>query len=272
MTDKLHRRGFLASSAAAAATASLLSVTREAKAADGPQQEFYELRTYRVANADKQAIVSDYLKNALVPALNKIGVKRVGVFTVMADEKAEQQDLSIFVLIAYPNLQIFASVNPALAESSEYEQASAALHALTKDDPAYTRIESRLLKAFAGMPVMELPQETLDMSQRMFELRIYESHDDLKARLKVAMFNDGEIDIMRDTKMDPVFYGETLISQDVPNLTYMLSASDMDSHKAHWKAFIDHPEWDRMKKMAKYKDTVSKITKTFLVPTDYSQI
>ena len=35
---------------------------------------------------------------------------------------------------------------------------------------------------------------------------------------------------------------------------------------------IGHPEWDRMKKMPKYKDTVSKITKVYLVPTDYSQI
>jgi hypothetical protein len=110
------------------------------------------------------------------------------------------------------------------------------------------------------------------MTERMFELRIYESHDDLKARLKVAMFNDGEIDVMRDVKMAPVFYGETLIGQDVPNLIYMLSASDMESHEAHWKAFIGHPEWDRMKKLPKYKDTVSNITKVYLVPTDYSQI
>ena len=129
-----------------------------------------------------------------------------------------------------------------------------------------------MMKAFAGMPVMELPKETLKMTQRMFELRIYESHDDLKARLKVAMFNDGEIDIMRTTKMAPVFYGETLIGQDVPNLIYMLSASDMESHEAHWKAFIEHPDWDRIKKLPKYKDTVSKITKVYLVPTDYSQI
>lgn len=272
MTDRMHRRGFLAGSAAVVAVAGLPGAASEAGAADGPQQEFYELRTYRVANAEKQAIVSDYLKNALVPALNRMGAERVGVFTVMADKEAEEQDLSIYALIAYPNLEMFAAVNPTLAACSEYQQAAAALHALTKKDPGYTRIESRMMKAFAGMPVMELPQETLKKTERMFELRIYESHDDLKARLKVAMFNDGEIDIMRDVKLAPVFYGETLIGQDVPNLIYMLSASDMESHEAHWKAFIGHPEWDRMKKLPKYKDTVSKITKVYLVPTDYSQI
>jgi hypothetical protein len=269
----MHRRGFLAGFAAAVAVAaSLLGATSRAVAADKPQQEFYELRTYRVANAEKQAVVSDYLENALVPALNRMGVKRVGVFTVMTDQQAEEQDLSIYALIAYPTLEMFAAVNPTLAACAEYQQAAAALHALTKKDPGYTRIESRLMKAFAGMPVMELPTETLEMTDRMFELRIYESHDDLKARLKVAMFNDGEIDIMRDVKMAPVFYGETLIGQDVPNLIYMLSASDMESHEAHWKAFIGHPEWDRIKKLPKYKDTVSNITKIYLVPTDYSQI
>jgi hypothetical protein len=268
----MHRRGFVAGLALAVLAANSLGAVGKTQAADGPAQEFYELRTYRVANAEKQAVVSDYLKNALVPALNRMGVERVGVFTVMADEQAEEQDLSIYVLIAYPTLEMFAAVNPTLAACEEYQQAAAALHALEKKDPGYTRIESRLMKAFAGMPVMELPKETLEMTERMFELRIYESHDDLKARLKVAMFNDGEIDIMRDTEMDPVFYGETLIGQDVPNLIYMLSSSDMPSHQAHWQAFIKHPEWNRIKVLPKYKDTVSKITKIYLVPTDYSQI
>ena len=248
MTSRIHRRGFFASSALVVAIAGLLNVTGEVRAADEPQQEFYELRTYRVANAEKQTIVHDYLKNALVPALNKLGVERVGVFTVRPDEQAQEQDLSIFVLIAYPTLEMFADVNPKLAANSDYQKAAAAFHALPKKDPGYTRIESRMMKAFAGMPVMELPKETLEMTQRMFELRIYESHDDLKARLKVAMFNDGEIDIMRTTKMAPVFYGETLIGQDVPNLIYMLSASDMESHEAHWKAFIEHPDWDPSRK------------------------
>ena len=41
---------------------------------------------------------------------------------------------------------------------------------------------------------------------------------------------------------------------------------------AHVDAFGGHPEWKRMKGIAKYKGTVSKITKIFLVPLPYSQI
>ena len=40
----------------------------------------------------------------------------------------------------------------------------------------------------------------------------------------------------------------------------MLSADNDPAHKDHWKAFLAHPEWDRIKRLPKYKDTVSNIT------------
>lgn len=241
--------------------------TKKAKP-EAPKQEFYELRVYRIESAEKQKIVSNYLEKALLPALNRISLNNVGVFTV----KDTPDDFSIYVMITYPKLHLLARLNDKLAADKEYNKAAADYFAIDKKDPAFTRIESRLMKAFAGIPKMEVPEQTKTKSQRMFELRIYESHNEKKARLKVNMFNTGEIQVMRDTKLAPVFFGETLISSDVPNLTYMLSASDMDAHKEHWKAFMAHPEWNRMKKLPKYKDTVSKITKKFLVPTKYSQL
>ena len=86
------------------------------------------------------------------------------------------------------------------------------------------------------------------------------------------MFNDGEIQIMRDTNLGPVFFGETLIGPDVPNLVYMLSSADRESHKKHFDDFLAHPEWKRIKVLEEYKDTVSKIRRWFLQPTSYSQL
>ena len=91
-------------------------------------------------------------------------------------------------------------------------------------------------------------------------------------RSKVEMFNSGEIDVMRETGLGPVFYGQALIGPNLPHLTYMLSAEDQDSHKKHWDAFGKHATWDKMKNDPKYADTVSKISTHFLVPTSYSQI
>ncbi|MCF7956320.1 MAG: NIPSNAP family protein [Phycisphaerae bacterium] len=241
--------------------------TKKAKPA-AQKQDFYELRLYRIESAEKQKIVSTYLEKALLPALNRMSLNNVGVFTV----KDSPEDFSIYVLITYPRLQMLAGVNDKLESDEVYNKAAADYFALGKKDPAYTRIESRLMKAFSGIPTMEIPAQTKSKSPRMFELRIYESHNEHKARLKVDMFNTGEIQVMRDTKLAPVFFGETLIGSDVPNLTYMLSAPDADAHNEHWKAFMAHPEWNRMKNLPKYTDTVSKITKTFLVPTKYSQL
>ncbi len=271
MRSPIRRRDFLAASLATAATAPAFAASTADTAG---RQEFYQLRVYRIADAGKQQVVSEYLEKALLPALNRVGIDRVGVFTALADPPpASADDLhSLLVLIPTADLQLVGQLPSRLAADAAFCAAAAPLWARPMKDPAYQRIESRLMKAFAGMPVIELPAETRAGKPRIFELRVYESCNNKKAALKVDMFNSGEIDIMRDVGMAPVFYGETLVSDDLPNLTYMLSASDMAAHKAHWKAFIAHPEWDRMKKMEKYKETVSKIRNWYLEPTPYSQI
>ena len=236
--------------------------------AKAKKQEFYEIRIYQAQDAAKMQKVDAYLKNALVPALKRMGLDRIGVFTNM--DNAE--DFSIYMLIPYPKLEQFVGLNEKLLADAEYQNAAKDYFAAPKDDPLYTRINSKFYKAFAGIPVIEMPKQTVGNEPRMFELRIYESHTEEKAALKVDMFNTGEIQVMRDTELAPVFFGEALIGDDVPNLAYMLSASDRDAHKAHWGAFGKHPEWNRMKALPKYADTVSKITNFFLKPTDYSQI
>ena len=128
------------------------------------------------------------------------------------------------------------------------------------------------LQAFVGMPVLELPKESKAKQPRLFEVRIYESHNEEMGRRKIDMFNSGEIQIMRDVELAPLLYGETLIGDNVPNLTYILSAPDMPAHRQHWEAFSAHPEWQRMRSMPKYQGTVSKIVNYFLVPTAFSQI
>ena len=110
-------------------------------------------------------------------------------------------------------------------------------------------------------------------STRIFELRVYESHNAIKAKKKIEMFNaGGEIAIFLRTGLTPVFFGETLIGATIPNLTYMLVFDDMADHDRDWQAFRVDPAWDKLKKDPQYKDTVSNITRTFLRPVPGSQI
>lgn len=247
----------------------LMIVAQLQQAAFSQDQEYYELRVFRNADAKKQAGVLSYVEDALVPALNRLGTNTVGVFTPAAGESGETSG-DVYVLIPYASLKMLEQLRPALQADKEYVKASSGFMSAPKKDPAYSRIESRLMKAFAGLPKLQVPSK--DSADRILELRIYESHTQDLARLKVEMFNEGEIQIMKDVKLGPVFFGESLISNDLPNLTYMLSADNAKVHKQHFQDFLKHPEWDRMKKLQKYKGTVSKIISVTLVPAKCSQI
>ena len=89
------------------------------------------------------------------------------------------------------------------------------------------------------------------------------------------MFNDkGEIDIFKRLGFKPVFFGETVVGDNRPNLTYMVTFKNMDEKAARWKAFGGDPEWKKISSPPEYADAllVSKITSTMIKPTAYSLI
>lgn len=231
------------------------------------QTELYELRIYLNDSAEKQSLVSDYLETALVPALHRTGMKQVGVFKPMKSD-----DFSMFVLLPFQKANEFVDLRTKLESDSAYQAAAKDYFDQPLKNPAFKRIDSRFLKAFSGMPKIETTALSRENKPRIFELRLYESHTEDHARRKVHMFDNGEIQLMRDVQMGPVFFAETLAGSDAPNLVYMLSAANAAEHGEHWKAFLNHPDWDRMKNLEQYKDTVSKIQKWILVPTDYSDL
>ena len=265
MTQTVPRREFLAGSLAAAAAVTASDLSSASAAEKTPGQEFYELRIYRNGDAAKQKVALGFVENALKPTLHRQNINRIGIF-----QNVDEKDASVFVVIPYKSLDQLARQNDKLEKDEAYHKAAAEYFALPKTDAPFTRIESRLLRAFKGMPVLEAPSKESD--SRLVELRIYESHNEHLAKLKVEMFNEGEIDIMKDVKLAPVFFGETLISNDVPNLTYMLSADNEEAHKEHWNGFRKHPEWNRMKKLKRYAGTVSKIVSITMKPTSGSDV
>jgi len=277
----MKRREFLRVSLAASAVGGLSCAQLQAAAASGDAggqaREYYELRVYRLKNAADRALLDAYLSKALIPALNRQGCKPVGAF--VQQERAgkpastEVNDpLSVVLLIPYPAMHKYPATLAAVNADAEYQAAGAEYLQSPKTRPAYDRIDSWLLMAFAGMPKIELPEYCRERKPRMFELRTYESHSEVKALKKVEMFNSGEIQLMRDLNMAPIFYGQALIGGNLPHLTYMLSAENPEAHTKHWDAFKTHPTWDKLKNDPQYADTVSKITNRFLVPTPYSQI
>lgn len=267
----MKRREFIKTSVAASTIAGLAPLGLNASAAEPAKtanREYYELRVYRLKPGAKHDLLDAFVEKAAIPALNRLGVKPVGVFT----EIDPKDGPALYVLRPYPTLDVLATLTARLIADQEFQQAGAEYLNSPKTNPAFDRIDSWLMLAFAGLPKLELPSYCQEKKPRIFELRTYESHSELKALKKVEMFNAGEIDLMREVGLGPIFYGQALIGSNLPHLTYMVSAENQDAHKKHWSAFGSHPTWDKLKNDPQYADTVSKITNRFLVPTPYSQI
>lgn len=275
------RRHFLKTSfaAGAATTVAGLSPTPAVAAAGaGKGADYFELRAYRLKAGGSATLLNRYLEKAFIPALNGRGIANVGVFTeVEVDKQAvtatPKPDTPVWVLIAHPNLESFVSVSADLNNDAKVKKNGAEYLEVKKATPAFERIDTWLLRGFAGMPRLSVPTFSKNKTpSRIFEMRDYESHSELKALSKMAMFNAGEIEVMKDLGMSPVFFGQALAGPNLPHLRYITCAPDLATHLANWKKFSPDPRWMKLKLEAQYVDNTSKNTARFVVPTAYSQI
>jgi hypothetical protein len=190
-----------------------------------------------------------------------------------AGTSTPKADSPLWVLIPHTSLDSFVSVSADINTDPAVQKAGAAYLEAKKSDPAFDRIDAWLLLAFKGMPKLEVPAFSKTKTPtRVFEMRDYESHSELKALSKMAMFNEGEIAVMKDLGMSPVFYGQALAGPNLPHLRYITCASDLATHVANWKKFSPDPRWQKMKDLPQYLDNTSKNTSRFLAPKPYSQI
>ena len=123
------------------------------------------------------------------------------------------------------------------------------------------------------MPKMQAPSLTGNKTERVYELRSYESATERLYRQKVKMFNEGgEIALFRRLEFNAVFYAEVLAGSHMPNLMYMTSFNNMAERDAHWKQFGADPEWNKLKVVPEYQNTVSKNEPVLLNPAEFSEL
>ncbi|MEO7190719.1 MAG: NIPSNAP family protein [Vicinamibacterales bacterium] len=274
----MNRREFvtrLATASACLAAGVSTSADAEGRATTGLQEkpvQFFELRRYLLRRGPHQGIIDEYMRSALIPAIQRAGGGPVGAFNVMIGAESP----TLHVLIVHKTLDGFASLPDKLAADTAYRQAGAAYLNAAATDAAFIRIESSLMRAFSGMPSLELPFGGGEAGRRarIFELRTYESHSEEASKKKIEMFNSAEIAIFRRAGMMPVFFGETLVGPRLPNLTYMLVYEDMAAHDKQWSAFSADPEWRKLSTTPGLTDPdiVTNISNSYLRPTAYSQV
>lgn len=264
----MHRRQFLSRSVVAAAGATLAADSEVSSAQQGgnvPQRQFYELRQYRLQNGPETKRIDEFMGGALIPALNRLGVAPVGAFHLDVGPETP----TLYLLLPATSADLLATVDLRLAEDATFLKAADPVWNAPATQPVFARVESSLLLAFEGWPVLRTPEK----GKRIFQLRIYESPTYAAHVRKVEMFHRGEFAIFERTGLHPVFFSHTLVGARLPSLTYMLTFADQAELTANWAKFGADPEWKKLSGDARYAEPiVSNITNLVLSPAAYSQI
>ncbi len=232
-------------------------------------QQYYQLKIYNMSSDDQVQVVDEYLKTAYLPALERLNISNIGVF------KSKDNDADTihktYVLIPYDNIGSYLDMDERLRQDQQYVEAGADYINASHDDAPYDRIESILMRAFADHPVLKPSPLDNPRSERIYELRSYESATERLYVNKVDMFNaGGEIKLFDRLDFNAVFYAEVISGGHMPNLMYMTTHSDKTSRSECWEAFVSSAEWQEMKDLPKYANTISHADVILLEPTTYS--
>jgi len=233
------------------------------------KQMYYEIKMYRIGGTTQESRMDTYLKDAYIPAMHRAGISTIGVF------KPVEQDTAfgkfVYVFVPFKTLEQYLEIESKLAKDITYMTAGKEFIDAPYNDPPFARYENILMKAFALMPEFKVPSFTTPMSERIYELRSYESATEAKATKKIEMFNEGgEIGIFEKIGANPVFFGQVLMGSKMPRLMYLTTYANMKAHDDCWAAFRNHADWKRLSTMDEYKNTVSKANPYLLHPASYS--
>ena len=269
----MERRKFLASTLAASALAAASpdSFARPAQESSGAnKREFYQLRRYLLSTGPQVKLTDDYLREALVPALNRMEFSPVGVFTVTIGPETPM----MYLLIPGLSVEKLVTVDDHLQKDDDFMKAAAPFFTAPGKQPAFGRVESSLLQAYEKTPRITLPPASTSKSPRVFELRTYENPSDFDHWRKIEMMSNGEGDVFTKAGIPQVFYGNTLIGPRMPNITYMLCYDSLSERDKHWDLFRASPDWKALSTNPRYafEPIVTNVTNIILAPTAYSQI
>jgi hypothetical protein len=256
----MRRRKFISATTAAGLAS--------AAPADPPKNQFFHLVYFYMRSGSQVDRTQQYLNTVFMPAAKRNGIGTAGFFSPVIGERSP----FILSLVAYSSLASMETIRHGFLDDKEFVKGWDDYNNISS--PAYVRMESALLRAFDGMPAIDVPLTDEKRSARVFEMRTYESVNEKASQRKIKMFEDGEIGIFRRLGMAPVFFGQTLVGQNLPNLTYMLAFDDLASRERLWRSFSADPEWQKLRVQPGLSDAeiVSNISNTVLRPLPFSPI
>lgn len=232
----------------------------------GQKPSYFQLKVYHFQTPNQEKAIDQFLAQAYIPAMHRLGFKQIGVFKPLDNKK--ESDKLIYVLSTANELKKFANLDVEILKDAQYIEKGKPYLDAPHNEPPFSRIESILMKAFQGMPDLSIPKLSSDKSLRVYELRSYEGPTEKLSANKISMFNNGEIDIFSNLNFNAVFYGQVIAGSTMPNLMYLTCFENMADREAHWKAF--GPPYKAMDELPQYQNNVSKNVTILCAPTSYS--
>jgi hypothetical protein len=243
----------------------LLCVCVKANAAG---KYYYQLKIYYLKTQAQEDRLDQYLQNAYIPALHRMGVKNVGVFKPIESDTSGKR---IYVLTPFRTWDQLENIESKLMAEQQYIADGKDYIDAPYNDAVYTRLETIVLRAFPKMPEPAVPDLTANKVDRVYELRSYESPTEKYNVNKVKMFNDGdEVALFKRLGFNAAFYSEVIAGSHMPNLMYMTCFNSKDDREKHWQTFSNDPYWKTLSAKSEYQHNVSRNEILFLHPTAYS--
>jgi hypothetical protein len=236
-----------------------------AKAANG---SYYQLKIYHLKTQAQEDRLDKYLQNVYLPAIHRMGIKSVGVFKPVDVDTAGKK---IYVLTPFKSFDELEKADQRLMTDQQYVADGKDYIDAAYNDAPYNRLEIIVLSAFPKMLEPAVPNLTANKTDRVYELRSYESPTEKYNVNKVKMFNVGdEVALFKRLGFNAVFYAEVLAGSHMPNLMYMTTFNSRADRDKHWDAFNNDAVWKVLVAKEEYQHNVSKADIIFLHPTAYS--
>jgi len=236
--------------------------------AAGPQKtKYYVLENFFLKNGSQPGRMNDFMREALLPALNKV---HTGPKIVMEALVAPHMPQLVLIL-GLRSLEELPSLEAGLWKQEGLVKAAEALDAHA--EPPCEHSSASLLEATDYSPEI-VPLEPPPKTPRIFELRVYHSPTYRQLKALHERFAGPEIKIFHRCGVHPLFYSSTYFGANRPNLTYLIPFESLAAREKAWAAFGADPEWVKVRKESvdKHGQISSIIQMSLFRATAYSPI
>jgi hypothetical protein len=227
---------------------------------------YIEIITFRLHMGGQSARLMDWLGKRVVPLVQKHQTGPIGVFAV---EVGPHVPAAVEIL-SYPSLAEMEATWNRIYGDPEWP---AILRDLEAQGPGFFRADAVLARATPFSPPLKATPAS-EPAHKIYELRFYEASTHRQLDLMHERFAQGEIEVFHQCGIDPIFYADTALGPNIPNMAYLIPFESEAHREKAWAAFRAHPGWKKIadEYLRRAGELARNISSTLLAPASFSKL